>query len=138
MADDATTLTETDVANAVLYVARRVRNETADASATFPAPGDGAVTVTDPPSGPELDMARAALNMCFHHAGCAPYRVGIEAAIRCAGWLRDNDPAVAARDVTDGTSITPRAAASGALRGSGAMAMLSPYRVRRLAVVGED
>ena len=66
----------------------------------------------------------------------APAAVKCEAVIRCAGWLREA-PAYGARAESQGelsTTYTP--SATGALRASGAMALLSPWRVRRAGSIG--
>ena len=134
----ATALTDPDVQAIVHYVARRLRNLPADRETVLPSLGLQAFDPgIDPPNAALLQLARSAIDICHHYASAAPYRVLIEAAIRAAGWLRDSDPGVAERDVTDGTNVVSRPAISGALRGSGAQALLSPYRVRRLAVVTE-
>ena len=65
----------------------------------------------------------------------APAPIKCEAVIRCAGWLRDA-PSYGARMESEGeisTSFTP--SMTGALRASGAMALLSPWKVRRAGVV---
>ena len=65
----------------------------------------------------------------------APVAVKCEAVIRCAGWLREA-PAYGARSESEGeisTSFSP--SMTGALRASGAMAMLSPWKVRRAGVL---
>ena len=56
------------------------------------------------------------------YAPSAPDDVKDEATIRVAGWLYDSDPA-------DSRGTNP-------LRASGAMAILSPYRVQRATVLG--
>ena len=131
-------LTAADLTPIADYVARRVRNGKADQGAPRPLAGVAYADRPDPPDAAAIAVAGVAFDVCHHHAASAPLACRIEAAIRTAGWLRDNDPAIATRDVADGTSITARAAAPGALRGSGAMALLSPYRLRRLAKVEDD
>ena len=134
----ATALTDSDVTAIIHYVARRLRNLPADRETALPDLGLQAFDPgADPPKAALLQLARTAIDMAHNYASAAPYRVLIEAAIRAAGWMRDVDPGVAERQVTDGTDVVPRPAISGALRGSGAQAILSPYRVRRLAVVAE-
>ena len=134
----ATALTDSDVQAIVHYVARRLRNLPADRDKVLPSLGLQAFDPgTDPPNAALLQLARSAIDICHHYASASPYRILIEASIRTAGWMRDADPGVASRSVTDGTDVEPRPALSGALRGSGAQALLSPYRVRRLAVVTE-
>lgn len=134
----ATVLTDQDVQAIVDYVGRRVRNQGADQKIALPVLGAAFDPGTAPPEAYLLQIARSALDICAHYASAAPFRVLIEAAVRCAGWMRDSDPGVASRSVADGTDVVPRAAVTGALRGSGAQAMLSAYRVRRLAAVERD
>ena len=65
------------------------------------------------------------------YAPAAPLPIKCEAVIRCAGWLRDA-PSSGARMESEGdisTTFTP--SSTGALRASGAMALLSPWKVRR-------
>ena len=69
------------------------------------------------------------------YAPDAPAAIKCEAVIRSAGWLREA-PAYGARMESEGdisTTYTP--SATGALRASGAMALLSPWKVRRAGVV---
>ena len=69
------------------------------------------------------------------YAPGAPQVVRDEAVIRCAGWLREA-PASAARMESIGdisTTFTP--SSTGALRASGAMALLSPWKIRRAGVL---
>lgn len=134
----ATALTDSDVQAIVNYVGRRLRNLPDDRATVLPVLGATAFAPgADPPNAALLQLARTAIDICANYASQAPYRALVEAAIRTAGWLRDADPGIASRSVTDGTDTEPRPALSGALRGSGAQALLSPYRVRRLAVVTE-
>ncbi len=69
------------------------------------------------------------------YAPDAPQPIKCEAVIRTAGWLREA-PSYGARSESEGeisTTFTP--SATGALRASGAMALLSPWKVRRAGVV---
>ena len=69
------------------------------------------------------------------YAPWAPADVKQEAAIRCAGWLAEA-PAGGQRSEEQGdirTAFTP--AATGALRHSGAMGLLSPWKVRRAGAI---
>ena len=66
----------------------------------------------------------------------APQPIRDEAVIRTAGWLRQA-PSYGARSESMGdvsTAFSP--SMTGALRASGAMAMLSPWKVRRAGVIG--
>ena len=65
----------------------------------------------------------------------APVAIRCEAVIRCAGWLRDS-PSYGPRSETEGeisTMFSP--SATGALRHSGAMSLLSPWKARRAGVI---
>ena len=131
----AVALTDQDVLAITHYCARRLRNTGPDHAFALPIPGNAFHEGTEPPPENLLQIARASLDICNNYAGSAPYRILVEASIRCAGWLRDSDPGIAERSVVDGTDVAPRPALTGALRGSGAQAILSPYRVRRIAAV---
>ena len=79
--------------------------------------------VADPlPAGQAAVLARtlaAAAALVDRHAPAAPESIANEAAIRAAGWLFDVAPHESARQWS-------------ALKHSGAAALLSPWRVRRL------
>ena len=73
-----------------------------------------------------------AVALVEHYAPAAPEAVQNEAVIRTAGWLADQ-PAAGVRAMRTGdvfTSFGPDRAL-GPLRHSGAMALLSPWKVRR-------
>lgn len=131
----AVALTDQDIAAIVAYVARRLRNTGPDQAIALPIPGAAFDPGVAPPPENLIQIARASLDICNHYASAAPYGILVESAIRCAGWLRDSDPGIAERSVSDGTDTQPRAALTGALRGSGAQAILSGYRIRRIAPV---
>ena len=66
----------------------------------------------------------------------APDAVANEAVIRCAGWLA-GQPAVSIRAEVEGDVTTSYAPSmTSALRHSGAMALLSPWKVRRAGAIG--
>ena len=70
------------------------------------------------------------------YAPDAPEAVLREAVVRAAGWLAQQ-PAAAVRSESIGelrTSFAPTH--TGALRHSGAMALLSPWKVRRAGAIG--
>ena len=73
-----------------------------------------------------------AVALVERYAPDAPEAVANEAAIRCAGWLLET-PAGAVRSETTGDVRTTfdGARSLGALRNSGAMSLLSPWKVRR-------
>ena len=65
------------------------------------------------------------------HAPAAPDAVANEAALRCAGWLKDQ-PSSSVRSRSVGPlSADYSPSMTSALRHSGAMALLSPWKVRR-------
>ena len=70
------------------------------------------------------------------YAPDAPDAVQNEAAIRCAGWLAES-PAGAIRSETTGDvrTVFDVARASSALRGSGAMGLLTAWKVRRAGAI---
>ena len=70
------------------------------------------------------------------YAPAAPDAISNEAAIRVAGWLAEA-PASGARTETIGdvtTGWSPNM--TGALRASGAMGLLSPFKARRAGAIG--
>ena len=80
-------------------------------------------------------VGAAASALVERFAPDAPASVKCEAVIRCAGWLREA-PAAGVRMESAGeisTSFTP--SATGGLRASGAMALLSPWKVRRAGAI---
>ena len=93
----------------------------------------GAIGEDDDDTLARLGATAAAL--VEQYAPDAPAAIKCEAVIRCAGWLREA-PAYGARSESEGdirTGYTP--SATGALRASGAMGLLSPWKVRRAGVV---
>ena len=79
-----------------------------------------------------LAVAAALVN---RYAPDAPDAVANEAAIRAAGWLAEQ-PSASITSETEGdirTSYAPTMLS--ALRHSGAMALLSPWKVRRAGVI---
>ena len=76
-------------------------------------------------------LLAVASELVNRHAPDAPVAIQNEAAIRTAGWLAEQ-PSTAITSETEGdirTSYAP--AMTSALRHSGGMALLSPWRVRR-------
>ena len=87
---------------------------------------------------PTLDarLGSAAAALVERYAPDAPMAIKNEATIRCAGWLVQQ-PAAAVRSESVGdirTSYAPTH--TGALRHSGAMALLSLWAVRRAGAIG--
>ena len=80
-------------------------------------------------------LGETAAALVERYAPGAPQAIRNEAVIRCAGWLRQA-PTYGARSESEGeisTSFTP--SATGALRASGAMGLLSSWKVRRAGVL---
>ena len=70
------------------------------------------------------------------YAPDAPEAIANEAVIRCSGWL-DEQPHAAVRSETIGDISTAYAPnMQSALRHSGAMALLSPWKIRRAGAIG--
>ena len=93
----------------------------------------GAIGEDDDDTTQRLGATAAAL--VERYAPGAPAAIKCEAVVRCAGWLRQA-PTYGARSESEGeisTSFTP--SATGALRASAAMALLSPWKVRRAGVL---
>ena len=90
------------------------------------------------PSFRDCTQADVGIELADSYAPTAPESVRTEAATRTAGWLRDMDPAAGSRrhGGEDGSDeVTFRAASSGALRASGALGLLTRYKVRRAGTV---
>ena len=79
-----------------------------------------------------IRLRAIACEIVDRYAAGAPEAIANEAAIRVAAYLLADDPAVRALRVmkTADLEIEPRTVGS-ALRLSGAMALLAPYRTRR-------
>ena len=76
-------------------------------------------------------LGETAAALVERYAPGAPAAIKCEAVIRCAGWLREA-PAYGARSESEGDiSVTYTPSATGALRTSGAMGLLSPWKIRR-------
>ena len=80
-------------------------------------------------------LGATAAALVERYAPSAPAPIKCEAVIRCAGWLRES-PAAGVRSESEGeisTSFTP--SATSALRASGAMGLLTNFKIRRAGVV---
>ena len=77
-----------------------------------------------------------AVALVERYAPDAPPAVQNEAAIRCAGWLAESPAGAIRSEVTGDVRTTFDGARSlGALRHSGAMGLLSPWKVRRAGAI---
>ena len=81
-------------------------------------------------------LGAAAAALVERYAAGAPQPVKNEATIRAAGWMAQQ-PAAAVRSEAEGDISTGYAATHlSALRHSGAMALLSPWKVRHAGAIG--
>ena len=103
---------------------------------------ESTVGMMNPADATAMEIAGAAVAFIVDVAPKAPLAIGREAAIRLAGWLLDNRPAVVSHEITDpsGTSIRLQfanlAATSNGFRHSGASALVARYIQRRAGVIG--
>ena len=80
-------------------------------------------------------LLAVATALVTRYAPAAPDAITNEATIRCAGWLAEQ-PSAAIRSETEGDVSTSYAPSmQSALRHSGAMALLSPWKVRRAGAI---
>ena len=80
-------------------------------------------------------LLAASLALVERYAPAAPEAIKDEATIRTAGWLAEQ-PAASVRSESTGDIATAYAPAmASALRHSGAMALLSPWKVRRAGAI---
>ena len=92
--------------------------------------------------GADLDDARvqalgaAAAALVERYAAAAPEAIKNEAVSRCAGWMSEQPAAAVRSEATGDISTSYAATHVSALRHSGAMAMLSSWKIRRAGTVG--
>ena len=80
-------------------------------------------------------LLAAASALVERYAADAPHAISNEAAIRTAGWLAEQ-PSAAIRAETEAVISTSYAPSmQSALRHSGAMALLSPWKIRRAGAI---
>ena len=75
------------------------------------------------------------VSLVERYATGAPVAVQNEAAIRCAGWLADTPGASLQSEQYGDLGATWAPGQLSALRHSGAMALLSPWKVRRAGAI---
>ena len=120
-------LTEAQLADLTITVQARVVNSSAG--------------MTTPAAATAMEIAGAAVAFIVHVAPKAPESIGREAAIRLAGWLFDNRPAVVSHEIIDpsGTTIklqfSNTAATANGFRNSGASALVSRFIRRRGGII---
>ena len=94
------------------------------------------------PDATATEIASAAVVFIVEVSPKAPEAIGREAAVRLAGWLLDNRPAVVSHEITDPSGTTVKlqfanlAATGNGFRHSGASALVSRYIRRRGGVIG--
>ena len=76
-----------------------------------------------------------AVALVERYAPKAPEAVQNEAVIRAAGWLHEQPPAGVRIETIGDEAFEYAPAMVGALRHSGAMALLSPWKVRRAGAI---
>lgn len=81
-------------------------------------------------------LGSTAAELVERHAPDAPQPVKNEAVIRTAGWLREAPSSGARREDIGDVSTAWSPNATGALRASGAMGLLSPWTLRRAGAIG--
>ena len=97
--------------------------------------------MSPPASTTAMEIAGAAVAFVVDVAPKAPESIGREAAVRLAGWLADNRPAVVSHEITDpsGTAVKLQfanmAATANGFRHSGASALVSRFVRRRAGVI---
>ena len=80
-------------------------------------------------------LGSTAAALVQRYAPDAPQPVKNEAVIRCAGWLHEQPPAAIRSERIGDIETAYVATHTGALRHSGAMALLSPWMVRRAGAI---
>ena len=101
-----------------------------------------AVTAADLATAVGVDVARATAllgvvtALVDRYAPDAPVAVKDEATIRCAGWLAQAPRGGQRREDQGDISTSYTPASTGALRSSGAMSLLSPWKIRNAGTIG--
>ena len=109
-----------------------------EALGTSKALAAAALETFNEPLGPDRDaqeierLAEVCAILVCRYAPGAPMAVRREAVIRCMGWLLESQPAAITRiQSVSERAIEYTASQWSPLRHSGAMAILSPWKVRR-------
>ena len=103
---------------------------------------ESSVGMSSAPDATAMEIAAASVVFILQVAPKTPEAIGREAAVRLAGWLLDNRPAVISHEITDpsGTAIKLQfanmAATSNGFRHSGASFLVARYIQRRAGVIG--
>ena len=102
---------------------------------------DAAVTLLAaalPDGAPAARLGPVAAALVEEYASGAPPEIKSESVVRCCGWLHESKPGLADSKMSAGPIDIVRTFSPGlsALRHSGAMALLSPWKVRRAGRIG--
>ncbi len=81
-------------------------------------------------------LGASAAALVERYAPDAPHPVKNEAVIRCAGWLLGAPSNGVRQEAVGPLSVEYAPSMFSALRHSGAMALLSPFKVRRAGAIG--
>ena len=91
-----------------------------------------------PPSADAARLGRVCAELVEEYSPGAPQPIRDEAVIRCSGWLYESTPGLADSKLSAGPVEVVKTFSPGlsALRHSGAMALLSPWKIRRAGRIG--
>ena len=81
-------------------------------------------------------LGSAASSLVEKFAPTAPDEVRCEALIRCAGWLHQAPSSGVRRQGVGPIDVSYSPAMTGALRASGALGLLSAWKIRRAGAIG--
>ena len=81
------------------------------------------------------DLGMTAAALVERYAPGAPGEIKNEAVVRTAGWLAEQPHAAIRSEETGEISTSYNPASLSALRHSGAMALLSPWKIRRAGAI---
>ena len=119
-----------------MAIRRIIRNPAAAAAPDFPLTAADLADAIGADTATAARLLEVATALVDRFTTGAPASIRREAVIRCAGWLHEA-PASGARMESEGeirTAFSP--AMTGALRSSGAMGLLSPWKIRRAGAIG--
>ena len=107
-------------------------------SGTDLATAISALAAALPDGAPVARLGPVAAALVEEYSPGAPQPIRDEAVIRTAGWLHESTPGLADSKLSVGPLDIARTFAPGlsALRHSGAMALLSPWKIRRAGRIG--
>lgn len=83
-------------------------------------------------------LLAVATRLVTRFAPDAPDEVLNEAVVRCVGWLAETPPSGVRQMSTGEVTLDYTPGQKGALRHSGGMSLLSPWKVRNAGLIGGD